>query len=137
MTQTTIAATTTTTAPRCRATAAMTPVFKKTRNTFIGGPDSGRTRRECWSATSADGTWLYERMEDEGTSWYVTYLPTGYCGDTPYGTLTSARRATHSGTALQRMINECAEVATNDRWPADCRADAKCQMAALLASRVR
>lgn len=138
MTQTTI----TLTAPAAftrpaRATTPMTPVTKTMRTTFIGDPASGRTRRECWGAKSTDGVWQYERMEDEGTTWYVTHLPTGYCGDTPYGTLASARRATRSGTALQCMIDECAEIANNDRWPTDCRAYAERQMTALIAYHIR
>lgn len=139
MTQTTItlAAPATFTRRARRTSTPMTPVTKTMRTTFIGGPTSGRTRRECWGAKSVDGIWAYERIEDEGTNWYVTHLPTGHCGDTPYGTLTAARRATRSDAALQRMIDECAEIANNDRWPADCRADAQRQMTALLTARIR
>jgi len=112
-------------------TVAMTQVVKSMRATFIGGPDSGKTRQECWHATSIDGLWSYERVEDEGTTWYVTHNPSGYTGDQPYGTLTSARRATHSGAALVQMIQECTEIADNEQWPAHVRKDAERSLARL------
>lgn len=34
-------------------------------------------RLEIWSAESTDGVWTYERVEDVGTPWIVTYKPTG------------------------------------------------------------
>jgi hypothetical protein len=133
MTQTTI---TTGFAPRSSRSdrAPMTPVVRQTTITYIGGPSSGRTRRECWNATSEDGTWDYSRIEDDGTNWYVTHNPTGYQGDQPYLTLDSARRATCSGAALDQMIVECEQIVGNDRWPADCRADAETSLFQLRAA---
>lgn len=121
--------------PARRTTTPMTPVIKIKRTAFIGSPDSGRTRSECWGAKSTDDMWEYERIEDDGTSWYVTHLPTGYTCDQPYGSLTSARRATHDGTATQRMIDEFAEIANSDLWPADCRLAAERKILALLNDR--
>jgi hypothetical protein len=46
------------------------------RQTFVGGPTSRRTRRECWAATSSDGVWHAERIEDVGTPWVLMHLPT-------------------------------------------------------------
>ena len=33
-------------------------------------------RREIWEATSADGQWTYQRVEDTGTPWDVCHIPT-------------------------------------------------------------
>ena len=59
---------------------------------------SGR-RVEAWSAKSDDGVWTYERIEDTGTPWEATHVPTGICTDW-YGTLSAARAATADGSAL-------------------------------------
>lgn len=129
---------TTTLAPRTihhqtpRATRGMTPVTRSMRTTYIGGPDSGRTRKECWSATSTDGSWSYERLEDQGTTWSVTHLHTGCTCDVPYRSLNAARRATASGATLRDMRRERAEILASDRWPAECRREAEAEMAALL-----
>ena len=56
-------------------------------------------RREAWSAASRDGVWTYERIEDTGTPWDVTHIPTGISAGW-YGTLTAARAATADGSAL-------------------------------------
>jgi hypothetical protein len=39
---------------------------------------SGRV--ENWAARSDDGTWAYERLEQAGTPWEVTHLPTARAG---------------------------------------------------------
>ena len=54
---------------------------------------------QSWSAKSRDGVWDYERMEDVGTLWDVTHLPTGLPAGF-YGTLGAAREATANGSAL-------------------------------------
>jgi hypothetical protein len=58
---------------------------------------SGRV--ENWAARSDDGTWAYERLEQAGTPWEVTHLPTGTAGPW-YGTLPAARAGTADGSAL-------------------------------------
>lgn len=59
-------------------------------------PDTGRD--EIWYAESADGLWLYERVEETGTPWVVTFTPTGQ--EEWLGSLPAARRWTASGDAL-------------------------------------
>lgn len=78
----------------------LTPITKDMGTTFVGGPGTGRTRRECWGATSKDGLWGYQRAEDVGTQWYVIHLPTNWTLIGPHGTLRSARQDTADGTAL-------------------------------------
>lgn len=39
-----------------------------------GGADQ-RVRGECWGATSTDGRWRFDRLDDVGTPWLVTYRP--------------------------------------------------------------
>jgi hypothetical protein len=56
-------------------------------------------RLETWSAKSRDGLWAYERIEDTGTPWEITHVPSGLCTDW-YGTLSAARAATANGSAL-------------------------------------
>lgn len=53
--------------------------------------ESGVTRLETWQARSRDGLWLFERIDDVGTPWRVTYLPTGQTRDW----LTSLNDARH------------------------------------------
>lgn len=37
----------------------------------------GGARRECWEATSDDGVWSFQRLEERGTPWLLVHLPTG------------------------------------------------------------
>jgi hypothetical protein len=71
----------------------------KTFNTTLRtspGHEGQPLRRECWSAVTRDGQWGFERIEDSGTPWVVTFHPglpdeaviNGY-----FGTLRSARVA--------------------------------------------
>ncbi len=71
----------------------LTPVTITSRfPNFRGG------RVEAWSAVSTDGVWTYERIEDTGSPWEATHVPTGIRTDW-YGTLGAARAATASGEA--------------------------------------
>ena len=84
--------TTTTRTRRPRRT--LTPV------TITARFPSFRTGRlETWSAKSQDGVWTYERIEDTGSPWEATHVPTGIATDW-YGTLSAARAATADGSAL-------------------------------------
>jgi hypothetical protein len=56
-------------------------------------------RLEAWEAVSRDGVWAYARLEISGTPWETRHLPTDTAGDW-HGTLTAARAATASGSAL-------------------------------------
>jgi hypothetical protein len=41
-----------------------------------------RSRRvELWHARSADGLWVFDRLEQASTPWQVIYLPGGITGD--------------------------------------------------------
>jgi hypothetical protein len=62
-------------------------------------PSFNGRRLETWSAASRDGLWTYERIEDTGTPWEATHVPTGISSDW-YGTLGAARAATADGSAL-------------------------------------
>lgn len=66
---------------------------------------SGRV--EAWAAISADGQWKYDRIEDTGTPWEVTHLPTGKPVPTWYSSLPNARAATADGSARNLMVREC------------------------------
>lgn len=84
----------TATRARRRPRRTLTPVTVTSRfPSFNGG------RVEAWSAVSTDGLWKYERIEDTGTPWEPTHVPTGIRTDW-YGTLGAARAATASGEAM-------------------------------------
>lgn len=57
-------------------------------------------RRQCWSATTKDGTWGFAREEDRTTSWTVRHLPTGTVTAEYLGSLTDCRAYVASGQAL-------------------------------------
>lgn len=63
---------------------------------------------EVWAAVSKDGIWKYDRLEDTGTPWIVTHVPTGR--QAWYPSLPKARKATADGTALAYL---------DSRQPAD------------------
>ncbi len=77
----------------------LAPVVKTMHSTFVGGPASGKTRKECWKAKTTDGRFLIERLELTGTPWEVYELvdgkPVRSCGW--FGTLRSARVAITAG----------------------------------------
>jgi hypothetical protein len=53
-------------------------------------------RRECWEATTVDGEWSFERIEDTGTPWIVVHHPRSDHAETAvnyFGTLKAARTA--------------------------------------------
>ena len=86
--------TTTTTTRTRRPRRALTKVTIASRFPSFNG-----RRVEAWSATSDDGLWTFERIEDVGTPWEATHVPTGIATDW-YGTLSAARAATADGSAL-------------------------------------
>lgn len=58
-----------------------TPTVRTTQtaDTFIGGPETGRTRREAWEAeVEHDGhRWSLIRLDKRGTPWQVVHADTG------------------------------------------------------------
>lgn len=82
---------------------------------IVGGPSNRdgsdqRTRKECWGAHSTDGVWRFDRLDDVGTPWDVTYLPdpTIYM---PHGfsSLLKARRwVTRHGDAYIAQVRQAA-----------------------------
>jgi hypothetical protein len=57
-------------------------------------------RRECWGATTTDGEWGFERIEEPGTPWIVVRHPRTPAAETAtcsFGTLTGARQAVERG----------------------------------------
>ena len=86
-------------APRRRGP--LTPLGAVVRRDTFTAPVSnpgGATRAEVWSADSADGLWRYERLDEAGTPWAVTFVPTGQSRRS-YTSLDDAREAT-AGTML-------------------------------------
>lgn len=138
MPQTTITTTRATTAPARRRNANLIPVVKSMRLTYVGSPDSGRVRWECWSATSLCGTWEFERVEDEQTSWFVTHAVIGYSLNVPYGTLSAARKSIRDGSTLRLLIVQASADAGSEQCPMSVRinaARALAQLAALVEAR--
>jgi hypothetical protein len=76
--------------------------------TMIGGPDSGRTRREVWGAITADGLWMFDREDSPGTPWWIRHLPTDrtvmLCGS-----LRGCREAVGRGWADRALAQKQAE----------------------------
>jgi hypothetical protein len=71
--------------------------------------DAARTKRyasfsrpgaEIWEAASEDGTWAYNRIEEAGTPWAVTHLPTSLEAG-QHSSLPNARAATADGRAAR------------------------------------
>lgn len=57
------------------------------------------TRLEVWEATSADGRWHFERIEDTGTPWEVTHADfPGWHGI--FGSLPKARKGAEAALQL-------------------------------------
>jgi len=57
-------------------------------------------RRECWEATTVDGEWAFERIEEPGTPWIVVRHPRTAQAETvttQFGTLKAARQAVERG----------------------------------------
>lgn len=69
---------------------------------------SGKTRREKWAAVSACGQWYYERLEEIGTPWVVTFMPTGQ--EERFGSLPKARRWTASPDAVPALRRDAQRV---------------------------
>jgi hypothetical protein len=66
----------------------LAPITRQFSHTIFRG---GRTRRECWNATTLDGTWGFDRLELPGTPWEITYVPLRVTVGLA-GTLKSARQ---------------------------------------------
>lgn len=62
---------------------------------------SGLTRPECWAAVTLDGLWDLHRLEDVGTPWEATYVPTGEAVWFP--SLPKAQRGIADGSAMARI----------------------------------
>ena len=76
----------------------LTPLAKIVRRR---SPRTGK--REIWSAQSADGLWLIERVEDGSTTWELWSLPSMRLAMTA-GTLRDAQAATASGEASRMLL---------------------------------
>lgn len=63
---------------------------------------------QVWSAASDDGVWLYVRVEDGGTPWEITHLPTG--ATLGAGTLLDGRRRTADAGTLEAIREQAARV---------------------------
>lgn len=85
-------------------------------------------RRECWEATTTDGEWAFERIEEPGTPWVVSHFPRTEQAETAttwFGTLKAARQAVERGIdnwlpSVQRSAHERGEHAER-RDPYGCR----------------
>jgi len=90
-----------------RPAAPMTPIVitRTAPRLSVSRPGTRISNREIWSARSTDGTWTYERSDEPGTPWIVTYAPTGHVEY--WSSLPKARRWTASDRALadiRRML---------------------------------
>jgi len=111
----------------------MTTVLRPIVKAFAGTirqDGSGRIRqRECWEATTADGLWAFERIEEPGTPWIIVHHPRTPQAETvngTFGTLKSARRAVERGIdnwlpSVQLAAHAAGEHETVDS-PYGCRA---------------
>ena len=76
------------------------PITKKMHRTLRRVNDlGGATRQECWSATTDDGVWQFERIEDVGTPWIVIHKASGLDVRMYYGNLKKCRVAVAQGWA--------------------------------------
>jgi hypothetical protein len=78
----------------------MTTVLRPISKSFAGTlrqDGTGRVlRRECWEATTVDGEWAFERIEEPGTPWIIVHHPRTPQAETVagfFGTLKAARIA--------------------------------------------
>ena len=86
-------------------------------------------RRECWEATTVDGEWAFERVEEPGTPWIVVHFPRTPQAETAsclFGTLKAARVAVERGIeawlpSVQLAAHDRGEHASSDS-PYGCRA---------------
>jgi hypothetical protein len=68
----------------------------------------GRERLECWGAETADGRFVFERLETTGTPWAIFHADTTLLVSM-HGSLTKARRsvaAGHADATLAAMLEE-------------------------------
>jgi hypothetical protein len=75
-------------------------------NTTLRLSNGQPLRRECWEATTVDGEWGFERIEDTGTPWEIVYLPGTEQHETIphyFGTLKAARMAVERGWAAANI----------------------------------
>lgn len=78
---------------------ALRPI-NKTMATTLRLSNGQPLRRECWEATTVDGQWGFERIEEPGTPWIVVYKPRTPEAETAsctFGTLKAARQAVERG----------------------------------------
>lgn len=96
----------TATAPRARHTDIDPDTIRTWRNLRTGYAEV----RLC---ASTDGAWVYERLDDRGTTWRVLHVPTGRV-TTCEVSLIAARSGTWSGWTLREM-DRAATAATRPR----------------------
>lgn len=76
------------------------PILKSSAGTLRQDGTGRVLRRECWEATTVDGEWAFERIEEPGTPWIVVHhprTPQAETASTLFGTLKSARQAVERG----------------------------------------
>ena len=79
------------------------PITKSFAGTLRQDGTGRVLRRECWEATTTDGLWAFERIEEPGTPWIIVHFPRTPLAETiPYtwGTLKAAREALERGLDL-------------------------------------
>jgi hypothetical protein len=79
---------------------ALRPIIKSFAGTLRQDGTGRILRRECWEATTADGEWAFERIEETGTPWIVVHHPRTPDAETAtswFGTLKAARQAVERG----------------------------------------
>jgi hypothetical protein len=90
------------------------PITKAMAGTIRQDGTGRILRRECWEATTVDGEWAFERIEEPGTPWIVVHHPRTDRAETAsamFGTLKSARQAVERG--LDRWLPSTQAAAHN------------------------
>jgi hypothetical protein len=101
------------------------PITKALAGTLRQDGTGRVLRRECWEATTTDGEWAFERIEEPGTPWIVVHHPRTPAAETlshTFGTLKAARQAVESGWAGPRAPVSTARRARQGQWAQPLRA---------------
>lgn len=110
----------------------LTPIGEKVQQSTY---HRGRTRLECWSATSRDGLFLYERIDGmRGTPWQIVHVPSGVVyPEMLYGSLNAARTDTHTYEAkiLAAILHEARRIAGEPSYLPGARDRARAAIPAL------
>ena len=81
----------------------MVPIDKTTEVRY---GNFNRPGAELWKVASADGVWVFERIEITGTPWDVYHVESGRCVGM-FGTISAARRGLYAALEAGRVCPAC------------------------------